>query len=231
MTSGGQQAIDLVARTVLAPGDVAVIESPTFIGGLNSLHATGARVIGIPVDGDGLDVDLLEKVLASNEVKLCALQTACQNPTGADLSPERRERLARLAVERNFFVMEDGVYSDVRFEGYLAAGAAPGGARPRDLRQLALQDGRRRSAHRLDRRSRARARPPGHAQDGERLLHGRADPAHRGALARERRLRAPPPELAALLPRAPGRAAGRRSSATSPASTARRCLAVVTTCG
>ncbi len=117
VTSGGQQAIDLVARTVLAPGDVAVVESPTFIGGLNSLHATGARVIGIPVDGDGLDVDVLEKVLASNEVKLCALQTACQNPTGADLSPERRERLARLAVERNFFVMEDGVYSDVRFEG------------------------------------------------------------------------------------------------------------------
>jgi DNA-binding transcriptional MocR family regulator len=117
VTSGGQQAIDLIARTVLEPGNVAVVESPTFIGGLNALHASGARVIGIPVDGDGLDVDVLEQVLASHEVKLCALQTACQNPTGADLSPERRERLARLAVERNFFVMEDGVYSDVRFEG------------------------------------------------------------------------------------------------------------------
>jgi DNA-binding transcriptional MocR family regulator len=117
VTSGGQQAIDLVARTVLAPGDVAVIESPTFIGGLNALHTSGARVIGIPVDGDGLDVDVLERVLAAHEVKLCALQTSCQNPTGADLSPERRERLAHLAVERNFFVMEDGVYSDVRYEG------------------------------------------------------------------------------------------------------------------
>ena len=117
VTSGGQQAIDLVVRTVLAPGDVAVVESPTFIGCLNSLHASGARVIGIPVDGEGFDVDALERVLAGAEVKLCALQTSCQNPTGTDLSPERRERLARLAVERNFFVMEDGVYSNVRFEG------------------------------------------------------------------------------------------------------------------
>jgi DNA-binding transcriptional MocR family regulator len=50
-------------------------------------------------------------------VKLCALQTVSQNPTGRDLSEERRERLARLARERNFFVHEDGVYSDVRFDG------------------------------------------------------------------------------------------------------------------
>jgi 2-aminoadipate transaminase len=117
VTSGGQQAIDLVARTVLGPDDVAVVESPTFVGGLASLRATGARLIGIPVDADGLDVDALERVLARHEVKLCALQTSCHNPTGCDLSPERRERLAQLAVERNFFVMEDGVYSDVRFEG------------------------------------------------------------------------------------------------------------------
>jgi DNA-binding transcriptional MocR family regulator len=117
VTSGAQQAIDLVARTVLDEGDVAVIESPTFVGALTALRATGARVIGIPVDGEGLDVDALETVLARHEVKLVALQPACHNPTGRDLSPERRERLARLAVERNFFVMEDGVYSDLRFEG------------------------------------------------------------------------------------------------------------------
>jgi 2-aminoadipate transaminase len=127
VTSGGQQAIDLVARAVLGPGDVAAVESPTFVGGLNSLRATGARLIGIPVDQDGFDVDALEQVLARHEVKLCSVQTSCHNPTGADLSPERRERLARLAVERNFFVMEDGVYSDVRFEG-----KSPGA-----LRQLA----------------------------------------------------------------------------------------------
>jgi DNA-binding transcriptional MocR family regulator len=115
VTSGARQAIDLVCRALLEPGDVAVVESPTFIGLLTSLRATGARVIGVPYDRDGLDLDALEHVLARHEVKLCALQTISQNPTGRDLSPERRERLATLARERNFFVLEDGVYSDVRF--------------------------------------------------------------------------------------------------------------------
>lgn len=117
VTSGARQAIDLVARTVLEPGDVAVVESPSFIGILSSLHATGARVIGIPFDGEGLDTDALESVLARHEVKLCALQPACQNPTGRDLSPARRERLLELARKRSFFLMEDAVYSDLRFEG------------------------------------------------------------------------------------------------------------------
>jgi 2-aminoadipate transaminase len=117
VTSGARQGIDLVARTLLEPGDVAVIESPTFVGALSSLRHTGARVIGVPVDEDGFDVDALERVLARHEVKLVALQTACQNPTGRDLSRERRARLAELAVARNFFVMEDGVYSELRYEG------------------------------------------------------------------------------------------------------------------
>ncbi len=117
VTSGGQQAIDLAVRAIVAPGDVVAVESPTFAGSLLALRSSGARVIGIPVDEDGLDVAALEQLLARHEVKLCALQTACQNPTGVDLSPERRGRLAELAVERNLFVLEDGVYSDLRFDG------------------------------------------------------------------------------------------------------------------
>src|SRR3954468_15037247 len=116
VTSGARQAIDLVCRALLEPGDVAVVETPTFIGLLSSLRDTGARVIGVPYDKDGLDLDALEHVLARHEVKLCALQTVSQNPTGRDLSPERRERLAALARERNFFVLEDGVSSDVRLD-------------------------------------------------------------------------------------------------------------------
>src|SRR3954447_3523268 len=117
VTSGAAQAIDIVCRALLEPGDVAVVETPTFIGLLSSLRSTGARVIGVPYDRDGLDLDALEHVLARYEIKLCALQTVSQNPTGRDLSEERRQRLARLAVDRNFFVLEDGVYSDVRFDG------------------------------------------------------------------------------------------------------------------
>ncbi|MEJ7750265.1 MAG: PLP-dependent aminotransferase family protein [Thermoleophilaceae bacterium] len=117
VTSGAQQAIDLTARALLQPGEVVAVESPTFTGTMLALRSTGARIIGIPVDEGGLDVDALEQVLARHEVQMLALQPGCQNPTGVDLSPERRERLARLAIDRNLFVMEDGVYSDLRYEG------------------------------------------------------------------------------------------------------------------
>lgn len=117
VVSGARQGIDLVARAVLEPGDVCVVEAPTFVGLLTSVRATGAQVIGVPYGEGGLDLDALERVLARHEVKLVALQTSCQNPTGQDMAPERRERLARLAAERGFFILEDGVYSNLRYEG------------------------------------------------------------------------------------------------------------------
>jgi DNA-binding transcriptional MocR family regulator len=116
VTSGAKQGISLTARATLEAGDVAVIESPSFAGMLDSLRQTDARVIGVPVDEDGFDVDALERLLARHEVKLVALQTAYQNPTGRNLSEERRARLAALARERNFFVLEDRVYADAGFD-------------------------------------------------------------------------------------------------------------------
>ena len=117
ITSGAQQAIALCAQATLEPGDVAVVESPSFIGMMTAMRGTRARVIGVPVDEDGFDVDALERLLARHEVKLVGLQTACQNPTGRNLSEERRARLAELAIERNFFILEDRVYADMKFEG------------------------------------------------------------------------------------------------------------------
>jgi len=117
VTSGARQGLDLVARALLRPGDVVAVETPTFAGLLASLQDSGARVIGIPVDEEGLDVDALEDVLARHEIKLCALQPDCQNPTGQTMSAERRARLLELARERSFFVLEDGVYATLRFEG------------------------------------------------------------------------------------------------------------------
>jgi 2-aminoadipate transaminase len=119
ITSGAQQAIALSVRATLEPGDVAVVESPTFIGMMTAMRGTGARVIGVPVDENGLDVDALERLLARHEVKLVGLQSACQNPTGRSISEERRARLAELAVERNFFVVEDRVYADMHFDRQL----------------------------------------------------------------------------------------------------------------
>ena len=115
ITTGARQAIDLVCRTILRPGDIAVTESPTFIGALASLQNTGARVLGVPYDHEGLDVGALEAILSRHEVKLVSVQPGSQNPTGQDMSPERAERLLELARERSFFVLEDGVYCTLRF--------------------------------------------------------------------------------------------------------------------
>jgi len=117
VTTGARQGIDLVSRALLRPGDVVAIESPTFSGALTSMQATGARVLPLPVDSDGADIAVLERLLARHEVRLVVLQTACQNPTGADLSEERRTRLAALARERGFFVLEDGVYATTALDG------------------------------------------------------------------------------------------------------------------
>jgi 2-aminoadipate transaminase len=117
ITTGARQGLTLAARAILRPGDVAACESPTFMGVIESLRDTGARVISVPVDSEGLDTNALEELLARQEIKLLALQTRCHNPTGADLSPERRSRLIELARRHGFFIVEDGIYADLRFEG------------------------------------------------------------------------------------------------------------------
>jgi DNA-binding transcriptional MocR family regulator len=117
VTNGARQGLDLAMRTLLEPGDVAAVESPTFTGALISLQQTGARILGVPFDDDGLDVDAFERLLARHDIKLLVLQAACQNPTGRDIPTDRRERLIELARERSFFILEDGVYANVRFEG------------------------------------------------------------------------------------------------------------------
>jgi DNA-binding transcriptional MocR family regulator len=117
ITSGARQGLTLVARAVLRPGDAAACESPSFMGVLESLRASGARVLPVPVDDDGLDTDALEELLARQEIRLLALQPRCHNPTGSDLSAERRVRLLELSRRHGFFILEDGIYADLRFEG------------------------------------------------------------------------------------------------------------------
>jgi 2-aminoadipate transaminase len=117
ITSGARQGLTLAARAVLRPGDVAACESPTFMGVLESLRDTGARVLPVPVDDDGLDTTALEELLARQEIRLLAIQPRCHNPTGSDLSAERRVHLLELARRHGFFILEDGIYADLRFEG------------------------------------------------------------------------------------------------------------------
>jgi 2-aminoadipate transaminase len=117
VTTGARQALTLVARAVSRPGDVVACEAPSFAGVLRALRSAGPEVLSVPVDDDGLDVDALEQLLTRHEIRMLALQPRMQNPTGRDLSPERRERLAELAVRHGFFLVEDAIYAPLRFEG------------------------------------------------------------------------------------------------------------------
>jgi 2-aminoadipate transaminase len=117
VTSGATQGLSLAMRAILRPGDVVACEDPSFMSVIRAIRISGARVQPVPVDEDGLQVDSLEALLARTEIKALALQPRSHNPTGRDLSPERRERLLELARRHGFFIVEDGIYGELRFEG------------------------------------------------------------------------------------------------------------------
>jgi 2-aminoadipate transaminase len=117
VTTGARQALLLTSRAICGAGDLVACESPSFAGVLSALRNSGARVLPVPSDENGLDVGALEQLLRRHEVRMVALQPRLQNPTGRDLSPERRERLLLLARRHGFFVVEDALYSPLRMEG------------------------------------------------------------------------------------------------------------------
>jgi GntR family transcriptional regulator/MocR family aminotransferase len=117
ITSGSQQALDLIARALISPGDVVAIENPTYPGAMTAFALAGARLLPIPVDEDGLCVDVLANVLKVQRPKLVYVVPSFQNPTGACLSWERRCRLLALAQEYNLPIVEDDYGSHLRFDG------------------------------------------------------------------------------------------------------------------
>jgi 2-aminoadipate transaminase len=117
IANGAAQGLTLTCRAILRAGDVVACEDPTFPSVVRAIEETGARIESVPVDDDGLDVDALAGLLTREEIKLLALQSRLHNPTGRDLVPSRRERLLELARRHGFFILEDGVYADLRFEG------------------------------------------------------------------------------------------------------------------
>lgn len=116
VTAGAQQGIDLLARTFLEAGDEVAIESPTYPGAIQSFRQRGARLIAIPVDGEGMRVDVLEQALSRRSVKLVFVMPNFNNPSGALLSRERRQRLLEVTRRYRLPVVEDDVYGEIHFE-------------------------------------------------------------------------------------------------------------------
>jgi DNA-binding transcriptional MocR family regulator len=134
VTVGGQQALDLVARLFLDPGDVVLAEGPTYVGALGVFQVAQAEVVHVPMDDDGLIPEALERavedvVRAGKRAKFLYTIPTYQNPAGVTLSEERRERVLDICERAGLLVVEDDPYGQLGFDG---DAPAPLRARRRD---------------------------------------------------------------------------------------------------
>ncbi len=115
VTSGSQQAIDLVIGALVRPGERVAVEDPTWPGALAALESAGIEVTGIPVDAHGMRLDALEEALERGGVRLIYTVPTYQNPTGAVMPTSRRRELVRLARRHGVPILEDDALREVRF--------------------------------------------------------------------------------------------------------------------
>ena len=123
VTSGSQQGLDFSARVFLNPGDVVLLESPSYLGAVNAFKACEPRFIEVPTDNGGMIMEELEKILATTErVKMIYVIPDFQNPSGRTWPLERRQQFMEIINKYEIPVVEDNPYGELRFEGeYLPA--------------------------------------------------------------------------------------------------------------
>ena len=118
ITSGAQQVMDLSTKVLCNEGDVIICESPSFIGSLNCFRSYNAKLVGVPVDADGMNIEALEKALDENpNAKMIYTIPNFQNPAGVTMSLEKRRKLYELAKAHNVMILEDNPYGDLRVAG------------------------------------------------------------------------------------------------------------------
>ncbi len=122
VTTGSQQALDLISRIFLDPGDLVIVGEPTYLQALASFRLYGAEIETVPIDEEGMNIDALEEKLESlraegRSVKILYTVPSYQNPTGTVMPGPRRRRLLELAEEYDFIIVEDNPYGYISFEG------------------------------------------------------------------------------------------------------------------
>ncbi|AGL00093.1 transcriptional regulator with HTH domain and aminotransferase domain [Desulfoscipio gibsoniae DSM 7213] len=118
LLSGSQQGIDLAARIIIDPGDLVVVEEPTFFPAIQAFKTVGARVIGIPIDDKGMRIDIFEQLLQRYRPKLIYTIPTFQNPSGTEMELDRRKQLVELAYKYRVLIIEDDAYGDLCYEGH-----------------------------------------------------------------------------------------------------------------
>ena len=116
VTTGSQQALDLVGKTLIDPGDKVIVEGPTFLATIQCFRLYGADLVSAPIDGHGVQTDRLEQLIIEHKPKLVYLIPTFGNPSGAMLSLERRKRVLGLAVKYQTVIVEDDPYGDLYFD-------------------------------------------------------------------------------------------------------------------
>lgn len=118
VTSGAQQIMDLFTKSILNEGETVICEAPSFIGSLNDFRSYKAKLVGIPMDTDGMNMEALEKALETEKnVKFIYTIPNFQNPSGITMSLEKRHRLYELAKAHDVMILEDNPYGDLYYEG------------------------------------------------------------------------------------------------------------------
>jgi 2-aminoadipate transaminase len=115
VTTGSQQALDLLGKTMIDPGDKVIVEGPTFLATIQCFRLYGADVQSAPIDAHGVQVDKLEEMIRQHKPKFVYLIPTFGNPSGALLSLERRRKILELAVKYQVLVVEDDPYGDLYF--------------------------------------------------------------------------------------------------------------------
>jgi 2-aminoadipate transaminase len=116
ITTGSQQALDLIGKTFINRGDHILVEDPTYLGALQAWNAYGAQYVTVPIDKEGMNTDYLEEALRTGPKFIYVLPNF-QNPTGVTISLERRKKLVELADRYGVPIIEDDPYGQLRFEG------------------------------------------------------------------------------------------------------------------
>ena len=116
VSTGSQQALDLLGKCLVDPGSKAIVEGPTFLATIQCFRLYGADLVSAPIDGDGVQVDELEKLIQQHKPKFVYLIPTFGNPSGAMLSLERRKRVLELAVKYHTLIVEDDPYGDLYFD-------------------------------------------------------------------------------------------------------------------
>ena len=115
VTTGSQQALDLLGKTLISPGDKVIVEGPTFLATIQCFRLYGAELITAPVDGDGVDTERLEQLIVEHRPKFVYLIPTFGNPSGAMLTLERRRQVLEMAVRHDTLIVEDDPYGDLYF--------------------------------------------------------------------------------------------------------------------